>query len=186
MSMPASLPNPPAGTPPVPPARRASAPPEQPSAQPARAPGPQVLAPAVLREQQADLRYQEEVASVMRSRNFRDLRFRINNYFEYNRRGLVPEYQSLGQQPWNDALRDPTKALVPYERQALQGAWDRIYEDPSGIDDETVRAQQAANIKPYEAPDTGFIRPKHEAGGRLKHHTLALSGQIVRDENQLA
>lgn len=172
MSMPASLPNHPAGTPPVPPARRASAPPEQPSAQPAR--GRQVLAPAVLREQQADLRYQEEVASVVRSRNFRDLRFRINNYFEYNRRGLVPEYQSLGQQPWNDALRDPTKALVPYERQAFQGAWDRIYEDPSGIDDETVRAQQAANIKPYEAPGTGFIRPKHEAGGRLRHHTPCL------------
>lgn len=86
----------------------------------------------------------------------------------------MPEYQSLGQQPWNDALRDPTWALVPYERQALQGDWDRIYDNPFG-DDEAVHAQQGANTKTYDPPGVGFIRPKHETGGRLKHHIL---GQI--------
>lgn len=92
----------------------------------------------------------------------------MNNYFEYNRRGLVPEYQILGQQPWDDALRDPTKALVPYARQPPPADWNQIYNGPFGGDDESIRAEQAANMTPFQPPEPGFIRPKHDEGGR--HH----------------
>ncbi|KAI7778036.1 hypothetical protein LA080_002673 [Diaporthe eres] len=105
-----------------------------------------------------------ELASVLQSRGFRDLRFRINNYFEYNRRGLVPEFENLGQQPWNDALTDPIKALAPYDRQTPPADWNHIYNDRFGNDDEAVRAQQAANMTPFEARAGGFVRPRDEAG----------------------
>lgn len=120
----------------------------------------------MLRQQQADLQYQQQLTSVIQTRIFRDLRFQVNNYFEYNRRGLVPEYQILGQKPWDDALRDPTKAIVPYDRQAPPADWNTIYNDPFGKDIEDIRAEQAANMAPYEPPDPGFIRPKHADGGR--------------------
>ncbi|KAK7697548.1 hypothetical protein SLS64_013430 [Diaporthe eres] len=109
-------------------------------------------------------RYQAELASVLQTRGFRDLRFRLNNYFEYNRRGLVSEHENLGQQPWDDALTDPTKALAPYDRQTPPANWNDIYNDRFGNDDEAVRAQQAANMTPFEAPAAGFVRPRDEAG----------------------
>lgn len=161
-----STPNPRARGPPVTPVRAGSAPLELSTPPPRQAAAPQVLSPVVLRQQQAVGRYQEEVASIVRSRDFRDLRFRLNNYFEYNRRGLVPEYENLGQQPWDDALTDPTKALAPYDRQARPDDWDSIYNDRFGNDDEAVRAQQASNMAPFEAPAAGFVRPKDDMGGR--------------------
>lgn len=164
--MPVSLPSSLAGGPPVTPMRRGSAPPGQAGSPPGQAAAPQVVSPAVLRQQQAVSRYQAELASVLQRRGFRDLRFRINNFFEYNRRGLVPEHENLGQQPWDDALTDPTKALAPYDRQTPPGDWNHIYNDRFGNDDEAVRAQQAANMTPFEAPAAGFVRPRDEAGGR--------------------
>jgi hypothetical protein len=120
----------------------------------------------VLQQQQEDLRYQQEIASIIRTRTFRDFRFRLNNYFEYNRRGLVPEYQILRQLPWDQALIDPTKALVPYEARAAPRDWDSLYNDPFGRDDEAIRAQQAENMVPFKPPEAGFVRPKHDTGGR--------------------
>lgn len=90
----------------------------------------------------------------------------MNNYFEYNRRGLVPEFENLGQQPWDDALTDPTKALAPYDQKTPPADWNDVYNDRFGNDDEAVRAQQAANMTPFEAPATGFVRPRDETGGR--------------------
>ena len=90
----------------------------------------------------------------------------MNNFFEYNRRGLVPDYQNLGQEPWDDALTDPTKALVAYDRQAPPADWNKLYQDPFGNDDEGIRAQQAANMVPFAAPDPGFIRPRNDTGGK--------------------
>lgn len=165
MSNPIPLPNQPAGGPPTPPARPSSAPPGQPPPPPGQD-SQEVLAPAVLQQQQELWRHQQQLASMIQSRRFRDLRFRINNYFEYIRRGLVVEYESLGQQPWDEALADPSKALAPYDRQAPPEDWNDIYKGPLVDDDEAVHAEQAANMRPFPAPAAGFVRPRDDAGGR--------------------
>lgn len=59
-------------------------------------------------------------------RDFSDFRFQINNYFEYNRRGLVLRYLALGQEPWND-LRRSKYHLISRENRRLVGDWNVLY-----------------------------------------------------------
>lgn len=89
----------------------------------------------------------------------------------------MAEYENSGQQPWDDALTDPTKALAPYDQQKPPADWNDIYNNQFGNDDEGIRAQQAANMAPFEAPTTGFIRPRDDTGGR---HDKVLNPCLVR------
>ncbi|KAG8164458.1 hypothetical protein KVR01_006376 [Diaporthe batatas] len=111
------------------------------------------------------MRNQEQFAAMMRSRGFRDLRFRMNNYFEYNRQGRVREHELSGETPWDDAFWDPSKALAPYDPPQRPRVWTDLY-NPFQNDDEAVRAQQAANMQPFTRPSPDFIRPPSGDGGR--------------------
>lgn len=121
--------------------------------------------PAVARQQQTELRNARQFAAILRSRQFRDLRFRMNNYFEYHRRGLVAQHELSGEQPWDDALLDPTLAIAPYNPPQRPQDWNDLL-NPNGWDDDTFRATQAANTIPFAPPDPGYIRPSSDTAGR--------------------
>lgn len=118
--------------------------------------------------------YRHDVMSVLQGRGFRDLRFRINNYFGYFRRGLALKHLIRGEEPWDEALVDPSKAIVPYGRRPPLADWNDIYDAPAGLGVEDMRAMQATNLIRFGAPQGGFIRPKYATGGRQnQHHALS-------------
>lgn len=182
-----SLPGPPGGARPQPimvPPRRVNIAVDL--ATPAEAPATVGVPLAVQRQRQADMEIERQATIVLRSRQFRDLRFRMNNYFAYHRRGLVAEHERELEKPWDAALWDPSKALAPYNPPQLPQDWNDLY-NPFGFDDEAYRGQQAANTLPFMPPFPGFIRPSNNAGGRhnifynIVMYFLVRSGSMKQD-----